>query len=105
MTTVPPMALICSSQRVLPTTPERLVLRLGLTSGLARKPVTRAPRVPPTPWTPKVGLLPRQTRALSDRASSASPAGAQGPQVRAAPERGSQTPQWGVDDWSPAVAW
>ena len=32
----------------------RLVLRLPLASGVAKNPVSRAPIVPPTPWTPKV---------------------------------------------------
>jgi hypothetical protein len=31
-----------------------LVLRLPFTSGVARMPVTMAPIVPPTAWTPKV---------------------------------------------------
>src|SRR5262249_57928630 len=51
---VPPVALGCSSHSVLPTRPARLVLRLALAAGVARKPVSKAPSVPPTPCTPKV---------------------------------------------------
>src|SRR5262245_18208240 len=51
---VRPIALSCSIQRVLPTMPERFAGRLPLTSGVAKKPVSSAPMVPPTPWTPKV---------------------------------------------------
>src|SRR3954471_25069372 len=51
---VNPMALSCSSQRLLPTTADRLVLRFAFTSGVAKMPVTNAPMVPPTPCTPKV---------------------------------------------------
>src|SRR5262250_1639497 len=53
-TRVTPMALTCSSQSVLPTMPARLVLRLAFAVGDARNPVSSAPSVPPTPWTPKV---------------------------------------------------
>src|SRR4051794_19562273 len=51
---VTPIALSCSSHRPLPTSDARLVLRLALASALANKPVTSAPSVPPTPWTPNV---------------------------------------------------
>src|SRR5262249_11930728 len=53
-TMVTPIALSCSSHSVLPTRPARLVLRLALAAGVARKPVSKAPSVPPTPCTPKV---------------------------------------------------
>src|SRR5204863_8560689 len=48
-----PIALSCSIHRVLPTKAARLVLRLLLASGVAKKPVRSAPMVPPTPCTPK----------------------------------------------------
>src|ERR1051325_2990952 len=62
MTTVPPIesaivtpiALSCSIHRPPPTSDARLVLRFALASTLARMPVSSAPSVPPTPWTPKV---------------------------------------------------
>src|ERR1044071_10351827 len=51
---VTPMALSCSSHRPWPTSGAGLVLRLALASVLARKPVSSAPSVPPTPCTPNV---------------------------------------------------
>src|SRR5687768_3571874 len=49
-----PTALSCSSQRPLPTSDARFVLRLPLTSGFANTPARIAPIVPPTPCTPNV---------------------------------------------------
>src|SRR5687767_11287615 len=54
ITRVTPTALSCSSHSVLPTTSARLRLRFALASGVAKMPARIAPRVPPTPWTPKV---------------------------------------------------
>src|SRR5215471_21802695 len=53
-TMVTPMAFSCSIHSVEPTTLPRLVLRLELAVGVARKPVKSAPMVPPTPCTPQV---------------------------------------------------
>src|SRR5688572_25384651 len=62
-TRVTPMALTCSIQRPPPRYEARLVLRLALTSAVAKKPVSRAPMVPPTPWTPKVSRASSYLRA------------------------------------------
>src|SRR4051812_27586339 len=51
---VTPIALTCSIHRPLPTSDARLVLRFALASALANNPVSSAPSVPPTPWTPNV---------------------------------------------------
>src|SRR5207237_528869 len=44
----------CSIQSDLPTMSFRFVLRLLLTDTVAKMPVSNAPSVPPTAWTPKV---------------------------------------------------
>src|SRR5882757_9310681 len=53
-TSVMAMALSCSIQSDLPTMSLRFVFRLPLTEAVAKMPVTKAPSVPPTAWTPKV---------------------------------------------------